>query len=197
MLRDAAEVWVFAWVAQVPAFRVSHSPDPVQSTIPALFLVEFASEKAFFNKFESMKCYFSHLQKRTIQPKVHAIPWDAPQEEVFEGTWITTSAERLCIDGTIVQVIFLGIPLLLASSPIFPAASPRQRNRQRRGTTGIFEHETLCFDLLSRWWFPIIVLIAKGCRHRKAVECKVRPCSVFPGHGCVWHMCTILAGSQG
>ena len=49
--------------------------------IPALYLIEYASEKAFFNKFESMKQYFEGVRKRDIVPEVRLFPWD--KEEVF------------------------------------------------------------------------------------------------------------------
>jgi hypothetical protein len=37
-------------------------------TIPALYLIEYASEKAFFNKFETMKNCFTSNSKIKIKP---------------------------------------------------------------------------------------------------------------------------------
>jgi len=39
-------------------------------TIPALYLIEFASEKAFFNKFEVIKRFFYAAKKVSIDPPV-------------------------------------------------------------------------------------------------------------------------------
>lgn len=49
--------------------------------IPALYLIEYTSEKAFFNKFESMKQYFEGVRKRDVVPEVRLFPWD--KEEVL------------------------------------------------------------------------------------------------------------------
>jgi len=44
-----------------------HSGD---ATIPAIFLIEYCSEKAFLNKFESMKPYFSSASQLSVFPPV-------------------------------------------------------------------------------------------------------------------------------
>lgn len=56
--------------------------------IPAIYLIEYASEKAFFNKFETMKPYFNKCSLLDIIPPVRLYPWEKPTEEVYEGSWV-------------------------------------------------------------------------------------------------------------
>ena len=44
--------------------------------IPALYLIEYSSEKAFFNKFEGMKKYFYSAGAVNLDPPVNLFPWD-------------------------------------------------------------------------------------------------------------------------
>lgn len=44
-------------------------------SIPALYLVEYSSEKAFFNKFESMKDFFQSCSSLDILPPCKLYPW--------------------------------------------------------------------------------------------------------------------------
>ena len=44
--------------------------------IPALFLIEYMSEKALFNKFEGMRNYFYTSASIQIDPPVMIFPWD-------------------------------------------------------------------------------------------------------------------------
>ena len=65
--------------------------------IPAVFLIEYASEKAFFNKFQTM----SHCFKATNEIKVPdagdycmEYPWEKPGDLVFqENKWIMVHKE--------------------------------------------------------------------------------------------------------
>jgi len=45
-------------------------------TIPALYLIEYVSEKAFFNKFEGIKKYFTSAVSVKLDPPVNLYPWD-------------------------------------------------------------------------------------------------------------------------
>lgn len=58
------------------------------SAIPALYLIEYASEKAFFNKFETMKNCFSTSLELEVKPLVKEFPWSAASSNFFEGTWV-------------------------------------------------------------------------------------------------------------
>lgn len=54
--------------------------------IPALYLIEHASEKAFFNKFEGIKKYFYSAGSVKIDPPVNLTPWDESViDNVYEG----------------------------------------------------------------------------------------------------------------
>ena len=65
--------------------QLYHSGD---DNIPAIYLIEYASEKAFFNKFETMKPYFNKCSLLDIIPPVRLYPWEKPTEEVYEGAWV-------------------------------------------------------------------------------------------------------------
>lgn len=70
-------------------------------TIPAIFLIEYSSEKAFFNKFESMKPYFNSAVSVTVEPPVIQYPWEKPKNNLYEGVWICTDSSMLEIEGNI------------------------------------------------------------------------------------------------
>ena len=54
--------------------------------LPALFLIEYPSEKAFFNKFEGIKKYFYYTKIMKIIPSVTICPWDDTSVDwVHEG----------------------------------------------------------------------------------------------------------------
>lgn len=66
--------------------------------IPALYLIEYASEKAFFNKFESMKPYFTKCNLLDIIPPVRIYPWEKPTEEVYEGSWVLSDQDFIVVN---------------------------------------------------------------------------------------------------
>lgn len=60
-----------------------HKGDP---QIPALYLIEHASEQAFFNKFETMKRYFYPSKMLRVDKLVNLFPYDEEvTDEVYEG----------------------------------------------------------------------------------------------------------------
>lgn len=65
------------------------------STIPAIFLIEYVSDKAFLNKFESMKPYFVSAASVNVHPPVIRYPWAEPQDSVFERVWVLTDASMI------------------------------------------------------------------------------------------------------
>jgi len=71
------------------------------ATIPAIFLIEYIGEKAFLNKFESMKPYFTYNAKLSIFPAVIQYPWEEPKETVFENIWVLTEGSMLEVEGNI------------------------------------------------------------------------------------------------
>jgi hypothetical protein len=65
--------------------QLYHRGDP---NVPAVYLVEYPSEKAFFNKFETMKQYFSARNTVNVKPSVQIYPWSEPQTSVLESSWV-------------------------------------------------------------------------------------------------------------
>lgn len=73
-------------------------------TLPAIFLIEFITEKAFELKFESMKPYYSFNRKRKISPAVTIFPWQENQSTVYENCWVMTDESKVNIDGEEIEV---------------------------------------------------------------------------------------------
>jgi len=62
--------------------------------IPALYLIEYAGDKAFFNKFEGMKNYFNCAGAVKIDPPCCLYPWDESViDEAYEGSWVIVKNE--------------------------------------------------------------------------------------------------------
>ena len=60
-----------------------HRGDP---QIPAIYLIEYSSEQAFFNKFETMKQYFYPARVLKLNHYINLYPYDEQiTKEVFEG----------------------------------------------------------------------------------------------------------------
>ena len=72
-----------------------HRGDP---GVPAIYLVEYPSEKAFFNKFTTMTQYFTVKEKMDIIPPVKLFPWEQSVEEVFEDVWVICDEPYVVID---------------------------------------------------------------------------------------------------
>ncbi len=68
-------------------------------SIPALYLIEYYSDAALFNKFETMKEHFTHKKQLSVKPAVSVFPWMSPMSQVYEGTWVLSSDETLQVDG--------------------------------------------------------------------------------------------------
>lgn len=68
-------------------------------TLPAIFLIEHISEKAYTIKFEAIKPFLSVGKKRTVKPSVCVFPWREYSSNPFERTWVMTEAESVEIDG--------------------------------------------------------------------------------------------------
>ena len=71
-------------------------------SIPAVYLIEYASEKAFFNKFETMKGCFTCAGEVEISPPAVVYPWEKkPCKSFSEGTWVI-------LDGAVKSVLIQG-----------------------------------------------------------------------------------------
>lgn len=66
-----------------------------------MYLIEYVSEKAFFNKFEGMKGYFYSAGAITLDPPVMIYPWDETVvASAYEGSWVIVKGEELTLDET-------------------------------------------------------------------------------------------------
>ncbi len=72
--------------------------------IPAIFMIEYVSEKAYTIKFELLKNYFSFNVERQIKPSVQLFPWRELTDKVFETQWIMTDQKEISVDDTKVDV---------------------------------------------------------------------------------------------
>ena len=73
-------------------------------TIPAVFLIEYATEKAFTIKFELLKKYMKFHLDRKITPPVCVFPWREYSETVYEDAWILTADDEVAIDGEVYEL---------------------------------------------------------------------------------------------
>lgn len=68
--------------------------------VPALYLIEYVSEKAFFNKFEGMRGYFYSAGSVDIDPPVLVYPWDeSVVTSAYESSWVICKGEFIQLDG--------------------------------------------------------------------------------------------------
>jgi hypothetical protein len=75
-----------------------------QGDLPAIFLIEYPSEKAFFNKFESMRQYFAHNSQVKVHPAVCVFPWQEYTDKVYENTWVLTDHKEIEVDGKVIDL---------------------------------------------------------------------------------------------
>lgn len=73
-------------------------------TLPAIFLIEHISEKAYTIKFEAIKPFLSVGQQRVVKPPVCVFPWREYSSKPFERTWVMTESETVEIDGVPMDV---------------------------------------------------------------------------------------------
>lgn len=69
------------------------------SSVPSIFLIEYASDKAFFNKFQSLKPFISVKHNLKVDPPQRLFPWEAPFAEVPEDIWIMSQQESITLNG--------------------------------------------------------------------------------------------------
>ena len=73
-------------------------------SLPAIFLIEYPTEKVFTYKFEIMKDYFNLNKKRNIEPVVCTFPWREYTNVVFENSWVLAHSDKVEIDGKVLDV---------------------------------------------------------------------------------------------
>ena len=73
-------------------------------TLPAIFLIEHISEKAYTIKFEAIKPFLTVGQQRQVKPSVCVFPWREYSSNPFERAWVMTESDSIEIDGEKVDV---------------------------------------------------------------------------------------------
>lgn len=68
-------------------------------TLPAIFLIEHVSEKAYTIKFEAIRPFLSVGKQRNVKPPVCVFPWREYTAKPFERAWVMTDAESIELDG--------------------------------------------------------------------------------------------------
>lgn len=69
------------------------------SSIPSIFLIEYSSDKAFFNKFQTLKKFCAVKSVLTVEPPQKIFPWEAPVSEIIENTWIMSTDKSIKVNG--------------------------------------------------------------------------------------------------
>jgi hypothetical protein len=82
----------FPTVVAMQLRDIYHTGDP---NCPSVFLIEYASEKALFNKFQALKIYLRRLKMVKIDPSQILYPWESCVDEMPEGTKFCSEDERI------------------------------------------------------------------------------------------------------
>lgn len=69
------------------------------SSIPSIFLIEYSSDKAFFNKFKSLKKFCMVKEILKVEPPQKLFPWEAPVGKIVENTWILSKDKTITVNG--------------------------------------------------------------------------------------------------
>ena len=68
--------------------------------IPALYLIEYPGQKAFFNKFESIRQFLVLSPEANVLSPIKVFPWENFQPRVaFQGQWVISQSSELFIEG--------------------------------------------------------------------------------------------------
>lgn len=81
---------------------IYHNGDP---NCPSVFLIEYLSEKALFNKFQSLRTYLRSRKLIKVEPSQILIPWESCVDEMPEGT-------KFCSEDEIVELPEEGVALV-------------------------------------------------------------------------------------
>lgn len=71
---------------------------------PAVFLIEYISEKAFDMTFESIREHSNFSKARTVYPPVCVFQWREHADTVYERSWVLTDHATVTVDGEAVDV---------------------------------------------------------------------------------------------
>lgn len=77
--------------------EIYHNAD---QSIPSIFLIEYSSEKAFFNKFQAIKPFLTVLEEIKLDPEQFLFPWEAVSPAITENKWIVSEDNQISVrDG--------------------------------------------------------------------------------------------------
>jgi len=85
-------------LAEFPTFvsmklrEIYHNGDP---TCPSVFLIEYLSEKALFNKFQSLRSFLRSRKMVKVEPSQILIPWESCVDEMPEGTKFCSEDDKI------------------------------------------------------------------------------------------------------
>ena len=69
------------------------------ATCPSIFLVEYSSDKAFFNKFQSIRPFIKVKEDIKVEPEQFLFPWEAVSGTIPEGRWIMSEDKEIKLNG--------------------------------------------------------------------------------------------------
>ena len=96
-------------LAEFPTFvsmklrEIYHNGDP---TCPSVFLIEYLSEKALFNKFQSLRTFLRSRKMVKVEPSQILIPWESCVDEMPEGTKFCSEDDRIILPNEEVVLEF-------------------------------------------------------------------------------------------
>lgn len=67
-------------------------------TCPSIFLIEYSSDKAFFNKFQSIRPFIATKQEIKVEPDQFLFPWEAVAPTIPEGRWIMSEDKVITLN---------------------------------------------------------------------------------------------------
>jgi hypothetical protein len=76
--------------------EIYHTGD---ATCPSIFLVEFSSDKAFFNKFQSIRPFIKTKEEIKVDPEQFLFPWEAVAPTIPEGRWIMSEDSKITLNN--------------------------------------------------------------------------------------------------
>lgn len=68
------------------------------ATCPSIFLIEYSSDKAFFNKFQSIRPFIKTKAEIKVDPEQFLFPWEAVAPTIPEGRWIMSEDKTITLN---------------------------------------------------------------------------------------------------
>lgn len=69
------------------------------ATCPSIFLIEYSSDKAFFNKFQSIRPYIKTKEEIKVDPEQFLFPWESVSPSIPEGRWIMSEDKKITLNN--------------------------------------------------------------------------------------------------